>query len=56
MAIDFCKSAIDYYADLSLTFTKSSGIRGFPGSVEIWCMKYCMVYGLSKALCVSVTE
>ena len=56
MAIDFFTSAIDSYAELSLIFTKSAGIRGFLGSVETWCMKYCMVYGLYKVLCVYVTE
>ena len=45
MSIDLCKSAIDHYADLSLIFTKSTGIRGFPGSEKlgvyntVWSMR-----------------
>ena len=55
LSIDLCTRTIDYYADLSSIFTKSAGINGFPGSGKTWCMKHCMVYELSKGLCVSAT-
>ena len=44
MAIYFCTSAIDSYAELSLIFLKSAVIRGFLESLKTWCMKYFMVW------------
>ena len=56
-AIKLCGQQIDKYVDMSdqSTFTKSIGIRGFPGSGKTWCSLYISLYALSKGLVVLPT-
>lgn len=49
-AIDFIKRTIDKYCTPGATFTKSAGIRGFPGSGKTWTMLMCVMYAKAKGL------
>lgn len=51
-AIVECVKSIDKHANIfnSTSYTKNSGIRGFPGAGKTWCMMYLALYAASKGL------